>query len=295
MTALMSASWPMLKRMKLHYAVVGRAAIAAIAKAKSCARLTELSICYSKLDSACTHSLTLMHQRLRSLYMEATGMDAAAMIQLFSMPWPQLQNLVLAGNTLAPTTVEELVSVSMPNLRALSIRDSHLRAAAVHYLARGNWPYLRSLGLCNNHLNNAAMAELAKGRWPRLERLAMSGSRTSDYGLELLMTGPWPQLDLLELDSTLVSKRTWGLLSLASSMPDQANGYSTFAAERSVGHNTVHRVWPTLTQVFFVPINSMMGSVKLDSKSPARKPWLKLVSFGACLAVFVMGHNSSER
>ena len=261
MTALMSASWPALTDLHLHCSVVGGAASALVAGAQSCAMLTGLKVGFTKLDSACTHSLTLMHQRLTCLDLKAAGTDAAAMTQLFSVPWPQLRNLDLSGNKLASTTVEELVSVSMPNLAVLSISSSNLRAAAVHYLARGNWPYLWCLSLCNNHLNDAAMAELAKGRWPRLTNLPLSGSRTSDYGLELLMTGLWPQLNSLVLDSTLVSKRTCALLSLASSLPDQADLYSSFRAARSVGYNTAHRetVWPQLTGVSFMSINGLDG------------------------------------
>ena len=184
-------------------------------------------------------------------------MDAAAMTQLFCVPWPQLKNLDLSGNTLASTTVEELVSVSMPNLEALGIDSSNLRAATVYHSARGNWPYLQHLSLCNNHLNSPAMAHLAKGRWPSLKELLLSGSRISDYGLELLMTGAWPQLNCLVLDSRVVCKRIWALLNLASSMPDQANQYSLFLAERGVEHNTVRRetVWPQLTEVVFASID----------------------------------------
>ena len=176
------------------------------------------------------------------------------MTQLFSVPWPQLQSLILSSNKLASTTVEELVSVSIPKL---CVDGSNLRAAAVHHLARGNWPYLQHLSLCNNHLNSPAMAHLAKGRWPKLQSLLLSGSRTSDYGLELLMTGAWPQLNCLVLDSRVVCKRIWALLSLASSMPDQANQYSLFMAERRVEHNTVHRetTWLQLTEVLFAPID----------------------------------------
>ena len=38
-----------------------------------------------------------------------------------------------------------------------------------------------------------------------------------------------------------------------------------------------------------------MASVKPDSKSPAGKPWLNLVSFGVFLPMFVMGHRSSGK
>ena len=261
-----------------------------------------MNLRYTKLDSACTHSLTLMHQRLRDLDLAATGMDAAGMTQLFSVPWPQLETLVLSGNKLASTTVEELVLVSMPNLTLLCINSSSLRTDAVQHLARGNWPYLQHLKLCNNHLNNAAMAHLAKGRWPRLQKLWLSGSCASDYGVVLLMQGAWPQLNFLVLDSRVVSKRSWTLLSLASFTHDKAKKYLACRARRAVpvGPEEVHCeiakfVWPKLTEVFFEPINYdfMIGSSKVDSKKPAGRPWLKLVSFGMFLAMFVTGHRSS--
>ena len=201
MNALTSVDWPLLKSLYVDEDwLLDAAAIATIANAPSCALLAELRRAHVKLDSAGTRSLTLLHDCLHRLSLAFSGMDEAAMTQLFSAPWPQLQHLAVIGNTMTADTVAQLVSVPMPKLIMLRL-ENKLTAAAIRHLAQGKWPKLKGLALCSNPLHGTAIEYLLKGSWPKLSRLWLEGTHTGNLIFELLPASQWRQLKAITTDS----------------------------------------------------------------------------------------------
>ena len=202
MKALTSANWPLLRSLYVDKGwLLNATAIATIANAPSCALLARLRLAHVKLDSACTHRLTLLHHRLQRLSLAFTDMDAAAMSQLFSVPWPQLQHLAIKGNTMTADSVAQLVSASMPKLIVLRLEDNKLTAPAMRHLAKGKWPKLKGLAVCNNPLDGTALEHLLKGSWPKLSRMWLEGTHTGDLIFDLLPAGQWRQLKAITTDS----------------------------------------------------------------------------------------------
>lgn len=306
MAALMSTSWPLLKELDIGpHPDLNTAAIATILAGISAA-MVKLVLVDTKLDSACTHCVMSLphHDQPLSLHLPCTSLDTDGMTQLFSMPWPQLQELVLVGNIMTADSAAELVSASMPNLEILILDESKLDAATARHIATGKWPKLLTLCLCNNHLDTAAMAHLAKGNWPLLSRLCLQGNDIIDLGLQLLMVGQWPQLQSLTLDSRLASSKVWGLLNLAlSAMPSEATRQTSFVAARNItgpGIDVVGIVWPQLVGVHFEQTQSPALGARWvswgqekdtpftdagSSQGSAAPPWLVLL--GLCTLAYL--------
>ena len=212
MAALMSTSWPLLKELDIgSHPDLNPAAVATILAGISAA-MVKLVLVDTQLDSACAHCVMSLphHDEPLSLHLPCTNLDAAGMTQLFAMPWPQLQELMLMGNKMTADSAAELVSASMPNLEILILDESKLDAATARHIATGRWPKLLTLCLCNNQLDDAAMAHLATGNWLMLTRLCLQGNDIVDVGLQLLMVGQWPQLQSLTLDCRLASSKSLG-------------------------------------------------------------------------------------
>lgn len=168
------------------------------------------------LDGPYLHKLTLLHNQLEHLALAYSDIDAAALSQIATSPWPQLQSLVLVGNRLQADAIASLALAQIPNLQHLDLGGNKLNAAAAKLLSKGSWLNLYHLALDYDDLNDAAMAFLADRHWPTLYTLSLNGNNTCAKGLGLLVAGRWPQLGQLTLSGKAVSEATWNLLNLSS-------------------------------------------------------------------------------
>lgn len=135
--------------------------------------LSQLGQAGAKLDKSCFHSVALLHGQLQLLNLDNTNIDATALSQLTSVPWPCLQYLWLGGNKLTADAIAILVLAEMPNMVGLNLVNNQLDAAAAWHLAGGNWPKLQRLILQENEFEDYAMACLADGHWPNLQLLML--------------------------------------------------------------------------------------------------------------------------
>lgn len=249
MTALIQGHWPMLTRLVLDSNATSSAVPAAlIPNSASWASLSNLSLKRMKLNASCLHSILLLHNQLERLNLAVIG--AAALAQLVSSPWPQLQHLTLESNRLGADAIASLALADMPNLKSLDLKHNKLDAAAASCLVKGRWLKLSCVTLDSN----VAMAFLAKGHRPLLHTLSLAGSDLSVLGHELLMAGQWPQLSKLTLDGTGLSAATWTLLNLTGgTLPDHISRPRFVASRDFTGVSSNNRaVWPKLAQVKFM-------------------------------------------
>ena len=215
-TALIQVKRPMLGSLILgsdpSLSAVGSAVIPTAA---NWASLTCLRLVHFELNAACGHNIMLLHDQLKILDLACTDIDAVALSQIASSPWPHLQKLVLSGNKLQAGAIASLVVAHVPNLTYLCLENNRLDAVAARHLAKGRWPKLSCLAVDNNILDNAAMGFLATGDWPMLQTLRLHGNDINVQGLRLLSAGQWPQLCKLMLDGSAISIATWTLLNLS--------------------------------------------------------------------------------
>ena len=254
MTALVQGNWPLLTSLVLKAnSSLGPAAVALIPTAAHWASLSKLNLALIQLDSSCTLSIALLHNQLQHLNLSSTGIDAAALLQLTAVPWPQLWRLSLEGNRLNAEAIASLVLAELPELLILDLADNKLSAAAARHIGKSNWCKLLSLSLHNNRFDNSAMAFLAKGNWPNLGVMSLYGNEICVLGFELLMAGQWPQLRRLTLGSYNITAATWTLFDLYDPMPDCRQVSRYFVVLRTVSSISEHVVWPELRRVQFMP------------------------------------------
>ena len=215
--------------------------------------LKQLSLAGIKLDHAHTHSLVLLHNQLECLNLADTAVDAAALLEVASAPWPHLQGLVLEGNKLKASAIGSLALVQMPSLYDLHLADHQVDFVAAKYLAEGAWSRLGYLGLHGNLLDDLAMVCLADGCWPRLCVMTLYGNDFGVRGIQLLMEAQWPLLSMLTLDNNLCCKATCKLLKLVGRKKSGfIGGLSWSYISRDVSGLSGQRVWPILKSVQFM-------------------------------------------
>ena len=139
MTALVQGSWPQLATVTLAADRLLNADALATISTAAFRSLSQLSLAGMNMDNACTPNITLLHNQLEHLSLADTAIDAAALSEMASAPWPHLQRLTLKGNSLTASAMVTLVSAQMPKLSDLNLADNALDSFAIKSLVEGTW------------------------------------------------------------------------------------------------------------------------------------------------------------